>query len=61
MKFMDACGAGSTDTKGVEFYSSHEGLVLEYEEALTREVGEAAYNVGAHMLWIGDRHRTFNP
>lgn len=57
MHFMDACGAAGQDTRGVEFYSSHEGLVLEYEEALTRSVDGASYNTGAHMLWIGDRTR----
>lgn len=42
-----------------EIFTSHEGLVLEFEQAMTREVGQAArpYNLGAHFVWIGDRTR----
>eukprot|EP01135_Chromosphaera_perkinsii_P008525 Nk52_evm1s1391 gene=Nk52_evmTU1s1391 len=43
--------------KTADFYSSHEGLLLEYEEALTRTYSGKSYNVGAHFLWIGDRTR----
>jgi len=38
-------------------YTSHEGLHLAYEEAMTREVDGAFYNLGAHMLWLGERTR----
>jgi 3-deoxy-7-phosphoheptulonate synthase len=38
-------------------YSSHEGLLLLYEEALTRATDRGWYNLGAHFLWIGDRTR----
>ena len=36
LAFMKACGADAEELHGVEFYSSHEGLLLEYERALTR-------------------------
>ena len=39
------------------FYISHEGLVLTYEQAMTRKVSSGYYNGGAHLLWIGDRTR----
>ncbi len=43
----------------IDFFTSHEALLLPYEEALTRWVpeGRAHYNLGAHMLWVGDRTR----
>lgn len=45
----------------VDLFMSHEGLLLDYESALTRKVvidGEVKwYNLGAHFLWIGDRTR----
>ena len=41
----------------VDFFTSHEGLVLRYEQALTRPTRQEFYNAGAHMLWIGDRTR----
>lgn len=43
-----------------EFFSSHEAMQLDLEEALTRKVGEKYYNVGAHLVWIGDRTRQLN-
>ncbi len=45
-----------------EFFSSHEALLLSYEEALTRREIESDryYNFGAHMLWLGDRTRHVN-
>ncbi|PRP77420.1 hypothetical protein PROFUN_14273 [Planoprotostelium fungivorum] len=41
----------------VEFFTSHEGLLLEFESALTKQIGGKHYNLGAHFLWIGDRTR----
>jgi 3-deoxy-7-phosphoheptulonate synthase len=41
----------------VELFSSHEGLLLAYEEAQTERVDNRWYNLGAHTLWIGDRTR----
>ncbi len=42
------------------FYTSHEGLHLAYEEALTRSNDEGNYACSAHMLWIGDRTRNID-
>ena len=38
-----------------EFFTSHEGLLLPYEQAMSRQVSGNFYNLGAHMLWIGAR------
>jgi len=46
--------------KSVDMYTSHEGLLLNYEEALTKRVKDQYYNLGAHFLWIGDRTRDIN-
>ena len=58
LAFMQVTGAGAADShKSVELFTSHEGLLLSYEEAHTEAVGSKYYNLGAHMLWIGDRTR----
>jgi 3-deoxy-7-phosphoheptulonate synthase len=59
LAFMKACGADPEEFHGVEFYSSHEALLLEYERALTRIDSRTGfpYDVSAHLLWIGDRTR----
>ncbi len=59
LSFMRACGIDPEELHGVELYSSHEGLLLEYERALTRidsRTGDP-YDVSAHMVWIGERTR----
>jgi len=61
LAFMRACGLdleATPQTHGVELYSSHEALLLEYERALTRpdEHGRP-YDLSAHMVWIGERTR----
>ncbi|MFE9421859.1 class II 3-deoxy-7-phosphoheptulonate synthase [Kitasatospora sp. NPDC006697] len=59
LSFMNACGVAPEEFKTVEFYSSHEALVLDYETALTRvdsRTGEL-YDVSGHMVWIGERTR----
>lgn len=60
LQFMEACGIGSvSQLHETEFYTSHEALLLPYEQALTRQdslTGEW-YDCSAHMLWIGDRTR----
>jgi len=62
LSFMEACGlTGSAvpQLRETEFYTSHEALLLWYEEAMTRQdslTGEW-YDCSAHMLWIGDRTR----
>ena len=57
--FMHACGADPREFRAVEFYSSHEALLLDYERALTRTDGRTgqAYDLSAHLLWIGERTR----
>ena len=57
--FMHACGADPREFRAVEFYSSHEALLLDYERALTRiDVRSGrAYDLSAHLLWIGERTR----
>lgn len=59
LAFMKACGADPEELHGVEFYSSHEGLLLEYERALTRIDSRTGlpYDVSAHLVWIGERTR----
>lgn len=56
---MDGSGLHESVLGQVEFFTSHEGLVLGYEEAHTRRPPrrERYYNLGAHFLWIGDRTR----
>ncbi len=62
LAFMAACGI-SPDTvpqlKGTDFYTSHEALLLGYEQAMTREDSLTGqwYDTSAHFLWIGDRTR----
>ena len=59
LSFMAACGADPEEFKRAEFYASHEALVLDYEKALTRidsRTGDL-YDVGGHMVWIGERTR----
>ncbi len=45
-----------------EFFASHEGLILEYEQALTRydAIDKKYYNHSGHMIWVGDRTRAIN-
>jgi 3-deoxy-7-phosphoheptulonate synthase len=62
MDFMAACGLNSDvmpQLHQTTLYTSHEALLLNYEEALTREDSETGkwYDCSAHMLWIGDRTR----
>ena len=58
LDFMRATGVGDAESwRRVELYTSHEGLLLAYEQAHTEAVCERHYNLGAHMLWIGDRTR----
>jgi 3-deoxy-7-phosphoheptulonate synthase len=60
--FMHACGADPEETHAVELYSSHEALLLDYERALTRVDSRtgAAYDVSAHLVWIGERTRAID-
>lgn len=59
MRFMAACGGDFDALRTVDFYSSHEGLLLDYERPLTRIDSRTGlpYNVSAHFVWIGERTR----
>ena len=62
LRFMSACGMSSQTVPQIretEFYTSHEALLLPYEQALTRVDSTSGdwYACSAHFLWIGDRTR----
>ena len=62
LEFMEACGITSKNTPAIaetRLYTSHEALLLPYEEAMTREDSLTGdwYDCSAHMLWIGERTR----
>ncbi|OQX59126.1 MAG: 3-deoxy-7-phosphoheptulonate synthase class II [Helicobacteraceae bacterium 4484_230] len=62
LRFMEACGVTSKTYRTLretDFYTSHEALLLNYEEAFTRLDSTTGdwYDVSSHMLWIGDRTR----
>ena len=59
LNFMETVGVEIDPIlRSVDFFISHEGLHLPYEEAMTRRQPDGKfYNVGAHFLWIGDRTR----
>ncbi len=59
LAFMSACGAEPAEFHTVEFYSSHEALILDYDHAMTRIDSRTGlpYDVSAHMVWIGERTR----
>ncbi len=62
LDFMAACGIDPMTVpqlQGTSFYTSHEALLLPYEQALTRRDSLTGdwYDCSAHMLWIGDRTR----
>lgn len=58
LRFMEALiGSGNSEMNRVQFYTSHEGLHLHYEQALTRKVPNRSgyYNLSTHLPWIGFR------
>jgi 3-deoxy-7-phosphoheptulonate synthase len=62
LTFMEACGIRSDQTPQIaeaEFFTSHEALLLPYEQALTRVDSTSGewYDCSAHMIWIGERTR----
>jgi 3-deoxy-7-phosphoheptulonate synthase len=62
LRFMRACGIDSESQPGlheVDFFTSHEALILGYEEAMTRQDSLTGdwYDCSAHMIWIGERTR----
>tara|TARA_B100001173_G_scaffold264222_1_gene238788 strand:+ start:1 stop:708 length:708 start_codon:yes stop_codon:yes gene_type:complete len=59
---MEALGINTSNTpqlRKVDYYTSHEALLLPYEQSLTRTDSTSGkiYNTSAHFLWIGDRTR----
>jgi len=62
LAFMSACGMTAEQTPQIRetaFYTSHEALLLEYEQPMVRNDSTSGdfYDTSAHMLWIGDRTR----
>ncbi len=62
LDFMKACGIGKknkSEFEQVDFFTSHEALLLNYEESLTRtdSIMGGWFDCSAHMLWIGERTR----
>lgn len=65
LRFMAACGVDldrDAHLRQVDLYTSHEALLLPYEESLTRvdSLTDEPYDCSAHLLWIGDRTRGLN-
>ena len=60
VSFMESCGIDSgtqNQLNSARFYTSHEALLLNYEQAFVRKISGEYYDSSAHMLWIGDRTR----
>ena len=62
LRFMRACGinlGGEASLQQVDFWTSHEGLILSYEEAMTRRDSLTGdwYDTSAHLVWVGERTR----
>lgn len=59
LQFMASAGVDPESFKTVDFYASHEALILEYEKALTRIDSRTGnpYDVSGHFIWIGERTR----
>ncbi len=62
LQFMEACGITAKEVRAVrevDFYTSHEALLLGFEQAMTRVDSTTGkwYDTSAHMIWIGDRTR----
>jgi 3-deoxy-7-phosphoheptulonate synthase len=59
LAFMDAIGVDPDEFHTVDFFSSHEALILEYEHSLTRIDSRTSlpYDVSSHFVWVGERTR----
>lgn len=59
VRFMEAAGANFDELKRVDFFASHEGLLMDYERAMTRIDSRTGlpYDTSAHFLWVGERTR----
>jgi len=62
LAFMMACGVDDDQISTVDFYASHEALLLDYEHAMTRidSRTQLPYDTSGHLLWIGERTRQTN-
>jgi len=65
LAFMEACGLTAETVPQIretDFFTSHECLLLNYEQALTRVDSMTGdwYDVSAHLLWLGDRTRNLD-
>jgi 3-deoxy-7-phosphoheptulonate synthase len=62
IRFMLAAGADFDELRRVEFYSSHEGLLMDYERPMTRIDSRTGtpVNTSAHFVWIGERTRALD-
>ncbi|WP_026939794.1 class II 3-deoxy-7-phosphoheptulonate synthase [Humibacter albus] len=59
IKFMEAAGADFDELKRVDFYASHEALLMDYERPMTRIDSRTGtpYDTSGHFVWIGERTR----
>ncbi len=60
LEFMESCGINVDDfskLQGTAIYTSHEALLLDFEQAMLRKSDDGWYDLSAHMLWIGERTR----
>ncbi len=60
LDFMEACGLpleSFSSLQGTALYTSHEALLLEYEQSMLRELDGGWYDLSAHCLWLGERTR----
>jgi len=62
IKFMEAAGAYSDELKRADFWTAHEGLLMEYERPMTRIDSRTGlpYDTSAHFIWIGERTRALD-
>lgn len=59
IRFMEAAGANFDEIRGVEFYASHEALLMDYERPMTRIDSRTGtpYDTSGHFVWVGERTR----
>jgi 3-deoxy-7-phosphoheptulonate synthase len=59
VRFMEAAGADFDELKRVDFYAAHEGLLMDYERAMTRIDSRTGlpYVTSGHFIWVGERTR----
>jgi len=62
IKFMEAAGAYSDELKRADFWTAHEGLLMDYERPMTRVDSRTGlpYDTSAHFIWIGERTRALD-